>query len=201
MRENMYLRDRAMRRRMRDSRNPYGSRGGYVAGSRSRDRAYSDYARSDYNMNDYRNDYNRPRYDYGYNNPTRYDGYNVMPPYSYDYGYPSYDYDYASEEKSYDEELHKWIEKLKKYDRFGWNKEQVIEQAKKMGVSFDKYDENEYFATYLMLMSDFPKIANEPHTYLSMAKEWLEDQDAYKKNSEKLCCYLYEIVLGKEKED
>ena len=90
------------------------------------------------------------------------------------------------------------MEKLKKYDRFGWSKEQVIQQAKDMGVKFSDYDEMEFYATYIMLMSDFKKIGNDPYIYLSMAKEWLEDDDVEMKGSEKLCAYLYTIVLGEE---
>lgn len=152
---------------------------------------------SDYHMgSEYHREYSRP---------MQYELYGVggMRPrmdYNYDYGY---DYrggrDYGEDmEKEYEEKLHKWIEKLKKHDRFGWNKEQVIQQAKSMGVKFEKYDELEFYATYLMMISDYPKQANEPHSYLAMAKSFLEDEDAELKGSEKLCAYLYTIVLGED---
>ena len=190
---NRYLSDRAYRRsRMPiDERNPYGSRGGYVSSRRMRDRGMPEY--------DSRYDYRGSEYPREHSRPMQYELYGVggMRPrmdYNYDYGY-----DYAKEsEKEYEKDLHEWIEKLKKYDRFGWSKEQVIQQAKDMGVKFSDYDEMEFYATYIMLMSDFKKIGNDPYIYLSMAKEWLEDDDVEMKGSEKLCAYLYTIVLGEE---
>lgn len=192
---NRYLSDRAYRRSRMSSneRNPYGSRGGYVSSRRMIDRGMPEY--------DSRYDYRGSEYPREHSRPMQYELYGVggmRPRMDYDYGY-DYGYDYAKEsEKEYEKDLHEWVEKLKKYDRFGWSKEQVIQQAKSMGVNFDKYDEMEFYATYLMQMSDYPKIANEPHTYLAMAKEWLEDDDVEMKGSDKLCAYLYTIVLGEE---
>lgn len=198
---NRYLSDRAYRRsRMsRDERNPYGSRGGYVSSRRMRDRGM-DY---NYSMPEYdsRYDYRGSEYPREHSRPMQYELYGVggmRPRMDYDYGY-DYGYDYAKEsEKEYEKDLHEWVEKLKKYDRFGWSKEQVIQQAKDMGVKFSDYDEMEFYATYIMLMSDFKKIGNDPYIYLSMAKEFLEDDDAKLKGSEKICAYLYTIVLGEE---
>ena len=198
---NRYLSDRAYRRsRMsRDERNPYGSRGGYVSSRRMIDRGM-DY---NYTMPEYdsRYDYRGSEYPREHSRPMQYELYGVggmRPRMDYDYGY-DYGYDYAKEsEKEYEKDLHEWVEKLKKYDRFGWSKEQVIQQAKDMGVKFSDYDEMEFYATYIMLMSDFKKIGNDPYIYLSMAKEFLEDDDAKLKGSEKLCAYLYTIVLGEE---
>ena len=51
-----------------------------------------------------------------------------------------------------------------------------------------------------MVMSDYPQVANEPHTYLSLAKDWLEDKDSKLKGSEKLCAYYYEIIKGGEED-
>ena len=78
------------------------------------------------------------------------------------------------------------------------HKDQLLHSAKQMGVNFHNYNEHEFIAVYYMLVSDFPKIANEPHTYLSMAKEWLEDEDSELKGSERLCAYYYEIIKGGE---
>ena len=137
----------------------------------------------------------RPRMDYGdYQDHGDYRDYRDYRDYQ-DHG----DYrDYGEDsEKEYEEELKKWTEKLKKEDRFGWSKEQIMQQAKSMGVKFEEYDENEFYATYLMMISDYPKSANEPHSYLAMAKAFLEDKDAKLKGSDKLCAYLYTIVLDK----
>ena len=174
---NRYLRDRANRRSMaqRDGRNPYGSRGGYVTSSRrGKDRAYMNY-------DNYRGGDNRMR-DRNYN---------------YDYGY-----DYASEdmEKEWEEDLKKWREELKRYDRFNISKEQIIQSAKQMGAEFDKYNEEEFLTTYYMVMSDYPQITNEPHIYISLAKDWLEDKDSKLKGSEKLCAYYYEVINGGEED-
>lgn len=215
---NRYLSDRASRRMgmSRDGRNPYGSRGGYVSSRRmrGRDRGMDyNYSMPEYDSRyDYRGNSNARGQDYHmgseypreHSRPMQYELYGVggMRPrmdYNYDYGYDYRGRDYGEDmDKEYEEHLHKWVEKLKKQDRFGWNKDQVIQQAKSMGVRFEKYDEMEFFATYLMMISDYPKIANEPHTYLAMAKSFLEDEDAELKGSEKLCAYLYTIVLGED---
>lgn len=209
-----------------DGRNPYGSRGGYVSSRRMRDRAMNDMARGsrggnrgydramddrnyypehdsrhyDRNMSDYRGqDSHRGYEQYGESyRPMDYEMYGygiggIRPMYPMDYGY-----DYASEdmEKEWKEDLEEWCKKLKKHDRFGMPKEQLLQSARQMGVSFDEYDEKEFMTVYYMQMSDYPKIANEPHTYLSMAKDWLHDEDSELKGSEKLCAYYYEIIKG-----
>lgn len=160
---------------------------------------YMDYKRpgESYRVYDYemRNDYARgrnrgPEYnkddDYRYERRRDYRG-------DYRSDYSDEDYD-----EEYYEDLEKWIKKLKKDDRFGLNKEQVIQKAQEMGVSFKDYDEEEFYAIYLMHMSDYPQVANEPHTYLAMAKAWLEDKDLHIEPSEKVCKYLYEIVMAEE---
>ena len=209
---NRYLRDRAMRGR--DMRNPYGSRGGYVSSRRSgRDRAM-DYGH-DYPEHDYRYDsrYDRGRMDYRYdrdveyprehNRPMEYEMYGVggMRPLSSDYRggrRMDYGYDYASEdmEKEYKEDLHEWIEKLKKKDRFGLSKEMVVQKAKEMGVKFNEIDEMEYYAMYLAMVTDYQGISNDPHLYLAMAKDFIFDDDVNVSPSEKVCIYLYKIVKG-----
>lgn len=198
---NDYLRDRAMRRDSRrgrrDMRNPYGSRGGYVRDSRGRrDRADMDY-RYGRDRNDYTEHYDR--YDSRYD---RYDGYDERDYRDYEYDrYDSrYDRDYAVDEmeKEYMHELNEWIAKLKKKDRYKLSEPEVMKKAKDMGVKFDNFDEKEFYAVYLMMVSDFKAIGNDPHIYLAMAKDWLMDDDIAKRGSEKVCAYLYTIVLGDE---
>ena len=210
---NRYLEDRAMRRKdyrnrpMRDERNPYGSAGGYV-----RDYRYGNDSRMDYNYDyaernrgyDYRNNYEPRNSDYN-KYPEQYGEYNRS---MYDYGMRNRDYnydyrmDYDHMEKEYHEELKKWIEKLKQKDnRIRVNTEQVMRQAKNMNVRFEDYTEEEFYAVYLMMIADYPNVTNDYNVYLSMAKNWLEDDDVKVKGSDKLCTYLYEIVLGKSKED
>ena len=184
-----YMRDRAERRRNRRGRD-YGYPMDYGYG-------YPEYnTRGDYTMGRDRR-YDEKRY-MGYEQP--YESRRI-----YDYGYDMrMDYrrgrDYADDDydKEYHEDLKEWTEKLKKYDRFGLSKDQVMQKAKDMGVSFNEYDPDEFYATYLMQVSDYPQIANEPHTYLAMAKAWLEDKDIDLDGSEKLCKYMYEIVMADE---
>lgn len=243
---NRYL-QRRRDRMMRDGRNPYGSRGGYVS-SRKRDRAmdergYDPESRSghDYGYDmrgrgsrDYMGDehYGQPRgtmefygygvggmypqhHDYNYENDMgdyargnrsrmrsgmgRMDRGDMHYPYYEDYGY-DYGYDYAEEDekKEYEKKLKEWTEKLKKKDRFGWQKEMVIKRAREMQIKFDEISEDEFYAVYLMLVSDFKSYSNDPNTYVSMAKDWIYDDDIKVSPSEKICIYLYEIVLGEE---
>lgn len=222
---NGYLNDAEVQYQMgmRDGRNPYGSKGGYV-----RDHGGNDYAmdyRNDYAERDRRHDYRGNsdyRYEdyarggqyYGeYHRPMGYEmnGYAMINPdyargnrgrdYNYDYG-RDYERDYGDMEKEYEEDLHKWIKKLEKMDtRIRVSKQQVINQAKNMNIKFKDYDEDEFYATYLMIISDFPNVSNDYNVYIGMAKNWLEDKDAKIQGSDKLCTYLYEIVLGKSKEE
>ena len=103
--------------------------------------------------------------------------------------------DYDHVKKEYEEDLEHWTHKLKHKDRFNLPKHEVINKAKTMGAKFHEYSEEEFYAVYLMMVSDY-SIANEPHTYLAMAKQFLEDDDIPMSGSEKVCKYLYEIVLN-----
>lgn len=210
---NRYLQDRAYRRgmSMRDGRNPYGSRGGYVTSRRGRGRDRAMDYEHDYPERDSRYiDRNYDQHHYPRNNmgSQQYGEYPRHMDYEmYGYGIggirPMYHdgmYDYASKdvEKEYKEDLQEWTEKLKRHDIFGLQKHQVIEKAKQMGVRFDKFEEDEFYAIYLMLISDYKQVSNDPHYYLALAKEWLEDDDVAMKGSDKVCAYLYAIVLGEE---
>lgn len=178
-RRREYMRDRAERKRM--------SRG------MRRDRGY--YPMDDY---DYAPERNRERY--SRRDRSRYDDEERY----MEYEQPrkrmgSYrDYDDENYDEEYEQDLKDWIQKLKKKDRFNMSKENVIAKAKEMRVDFKDYDEDEFYATYLMQVSDYPSISNDVRVYLSMAKSWLEDDDVAVDPSEKLCIYMYEIVLGDE---
>lgn len=192
---NKYLSDRASRR-SRDRRNPYGAKGGYVRDredmARGRNRRYDramderhDYA--EYDRGDYR------RYDREYEDERDYRDYEYDREHRRDYDYEE---DYASEKKDYEKKLKEWIQELKRKDRFGSSKEDIIRKAKSMDVKFDEFDEDEFYAVYLMMVSDYKHVANDPHHYLAMAKEWLMDDDVEMTGSDKVCAYLYTIVLG-----
>lgn len=118
--------------------------------------------------------------------------------YEYDYTYdePDYRYDYGDMDHEYKADLKNWIEKLKHKDKFRLSPQDIEHKAKSMGVKFEDYDELEFEATYYMLLSDFGNVSNDPHTYLAMAKSFLEDDDIKVSPSEKLCIYYYKIVKG-----
>ena len=171
-----------------DGRNPYGSKGGYV---RDNARSSRNNMNNDYRMNDRRmRDRN---YDYD-------DEEEMMEDESY-YDYANDYNDYAEEDmmKGYEEDLKKWIKKLMKKDKFKLPKQEVLKKAEEMNIEFEEFSEEEFYAIYLMLVSDYPNIADNPHTYIVMAKQFLEDDDVNVDPSEKVCKYLYEIVLNEEK--
>lgn len=198
-----YMRDRAERRMSRGGRGR--DRGYYPMGeydydserSRSRSSSMRGSRRGDerYDMDyEQRREYDR---NYDYDMRGDYGDYarrGVGRPREYDRR------DYADDDldEEYEQDLHKWIEKLKKKDRFGQPKEQVIQKAKEMRVDFKDYTEDEFYAVYLMQVSDYPSISNDPRMYMNMAKQWLEDDDIAVDPSEKLCKYLYEIVLDED---
>lgn len=128
------------------------------------------------NYSDYRSDYN----DYARGRGRR------------DYN----DYSMDKMDKEYQEDLEYWIDKLKQKDRIGLSKRQVLDHAKQMGVKFENFDEMEFYAVYLMQVSDYTSLGTEPKTYIRLAKEWIEDDDVKRKYSNKVCAYLYDIVLG-----
>lgn len=173
-RRNAYLKRREERREERDYSRRRDMRNDYMRRDMRRD-----YRNDIDHMSDYRRDYENRDYDY-------------RPDYRDDY----YNYDRAKDE--YEMDLKKWIEKLKSKDRFGVSKQQVLEQAKNMGVKFDEYDEMEFYAVYLAMISDYKSIANDYNMYIKMAKDFLEDDDIAVSPSEKVCIYLYQIVLGEE---
>lgn len=198
-----YMRDRAERRMSRGGRGR--DRGYYPMGeydydserSRSRSSSMRGSRRGDerYDMDyEQRREYDR---NYDYDMRGDYGDYarrGVGRPREYDRR------DYADDDldEEYEQDLHKWIEKLKKKDRFGQPKEQVIQKAKEMRVDFKDYTEDEFYAVYLMQVSDYPSISNDPRIYMNMAKQWLEDDDIAVDPSEKVCKYLYEIVLDED---
>lgn len=202
MPKERYLRQRAYRERERgndfrmgdrhyypeydnryDSKNrPYNIRNENYDRPNEQSREYS----RDYNY-DMRGDYRRRDYDMNYDYDMRRDYRRDMRDYADD------DYD-----KDYHKDLDKWIEKLKRFDRFNLPKDQVLQVAKQMGVEFKDYDEEEFYAIYLMHLSDYPTVSNDSRMYLNMAKSWLEDKDIKIEPSEKVCKYMYEIAMAEE---
>lgn len=184
-------------------------------GNRGRDREMDmeyDYAKYDsrydsrYNSDRRIQDGHYPYQQYGERNrPMEYEmyGYGIggIKPMNYDYGY-DYGYDYASEdmEQEWKEHLKKWCEELKRYDRFNMPKDQVIQNGRQMGATFKDYNEDEFYTTYLMIVSDYKKSISDPHIAILQSQEWLEDEDSKLKGSEKLCAYYYEVINAGEED-
>lgn len=190
----------------RDMRNPYGSRGGYVSSRRG--------SRRDYSMGDREHDYRMGGYDMpsntrGYSSmeqPRQYNSTMGNPSMRYDaYPYMPYDmrYDYSSSndmmsEEEYEDFLEDKCKELKRYDKFNMGKQEVLNQAKQMGINFNDFDEEEFIVTYYMMMSDYKEdMLNSPQIYMLLAKDWLEDKDSDLQGGEKLYAYLMLIVEGK----
>lgn len=217
MRGYMMRRDRDMR----DTRNPYGSKGGYVTQSRPRrDRAmhdggsyyegefrgmtdhamHEDYARGgrDYG---YEDDYARNHRDYGYyGDDYAMNGYETRRhnDYGYDYHYMPYP-DYASGNLGR-EELHHWKKKLygemEKSECEMMSEEKILKRAKEMGIKFEEFSEDEYVIAVLAMYTDYCKTLGKANLemYLKLAKDFLEDKDAGVKYGEKLAAYYDNIV-------
>lgn len=98
--------------------------------------------------------------------------------------------------KEYEEDLKEWILDLKEDDRFKLPEHEVFKKASEMGIQFHEYTELEFYAIYLMMISDYPDVVQSPHTGIAMAKAFLHDDDIEISPSEKVCKYLYEIVMA-----
>lgn len=190
---NEYLRRRSERRNERDYR---GRRMNDYRGRMGVDRNEDYRGRRDYYG---RNDRNYPHdmpERYQYPSTMDYRDYATYPGYSSDYDYSDSKYD-----QEYHNDLKRWAGKLKRKDRFQIDKEQVLRRAKEMGIEFNEYDEEEFYVTYLMHISDYESVSNDYNTYISMARDFLEDDDIKSSPSEKLCKYYYAIVLGEDLEE
>ena len=174
---------------MRDGRNPYGSRGGYVRDSRGYDYNY------DGRMMD------RRSYDYypfevrgrvGSRYPEDYD-YDMMDR-RYDY-YPRDGHSMMSEE-----ELKHWGKKLldevNDKDRQYLKMESVIKKAEQMGIRFDEFTPYEYYITVLMMFTDYSKTLGTANydIYMKLAKDWLCDEDVAAQYGKKLTAYYENVV-------
>lgn len=115
--------------------------------------------------------------------------------YAVDYGR-----DYGESEYLEDEDLEEWAEKLKKEveekDKAFFSKENLKKKAQEMGIKFDKFTFEEFMVTALMMYTDYCKTLGTANmnTYLSLAKDWLSDEDIGVKYGEKLAAYYDNIV-------
>lgn len=226
---DMMMRDMARGRNgrfVRDGRNPYGSRGGYITSRdpRRRDRAYEeDYARGgrrDYNQdyNDYESDYARGGRGGRGGQSDRHGfypfelmgrvGYEEMfdPRYQeelmYDYAGGRYGRDYGGAEMLSNRDLMEWSQRLMKEveekDKPFFKYENIEKKAKEMGIQFDKFSFDEFYTTVLMMFTDYCKTLGTANLdiYLRLAKDWLCDEDVSMKYGEKLASYYDYVVEG-----
>lgn len=213
------MRDMAMRRMspMRDGRNPYGSRGGYVTSRdpRRRDRMgrMEDYARGrDYGYEgpEYPNREREERmYRDGHYYPFEITGKMGYEEEMYDPYYQDmmYDYrgrgrDYAGAEMLSNRELMDWSQKMMKdveeKDKAFFKYENIEKKAKDMGIQFDKFTFDEFYLVCLMMYTDYCKTLGTANmdTYLRLAKDWLCDEDVAMRYGEKLSTYYDTVVMG-----
>lgn len=124
-----------------------------------------------------------------------------------DYGYDhADDYGYYGDygENLSKQELEHWNKKLMKEvedkDKQFFAKENIMKKAKEMGIKFDKFNEEEFYLTTLMMYTDYCKTLGTANMdiYLRLAKDWLEDKDVSVKGGEKLAVYHDCIVEGEE---
>lgn len=191
-------------RRMRDGRNPYGSRGGYVV-----DRARSRYDRmGDYNSaREYGTEYSDKSYTkQGYER----DGHYGEQPYEYgrDYarrvGYFDYDTyedrDYASGDyRLTPKEMRMWEKRLENVDgsRGGkFRQEQVMQVAQNMGIRFDEFTPELLTTITNVMYSDYADVTGSQDIahYVKMAKAFLCDDDFDGTPEEKAYLYYKAIV-------
>ena len=143
----------------------------YARGGRSRDRNmdYGDYARG-----------GRGR-DYGYDNRM-------------DYG--------EDETMLSKEELEDWVEELtEKFDareKEMFKKDKIMKRAEDLGIKFDHFKPEEYYATVVMCYKDYKKTLGSSNVdiYLKIARDWLMDDDVEMKHGEKLAAYYDNVVMA-----
>lgn len=116
-----------------------------------------------------------------------------------------YGYDYAGDygETLSKQELEHWTKKLMKEvdekDYKFFEKENIAQKAKQMGIQFDKFSEEELAVTALMIYSDYYKTLGSSNMdlYIRLAKDWLCDEDAEVQYGEKLAVY-YDCIASED---
>ena len=171
-----------------DMRNPYGARGGYVDNNMydmaRRGRGRYDMGEMDYTMYDSRRGGGR---DYG----------------EYDYemsDYGPYNMDRHSKSKLDDHTLEMWsrelTQEIEPMHQQKFKMDSVVKKAEELGIRFDKFSPMEFYATVVMLVSDFGKTLGMSNIdlYVKLAKDWLCDPDAGVKYGKKLSAYYNHIA-------
>lgn len=194
---------------MQDSRNPYGSRGGYVRSDKRND--YED----EYAMrgnrdrrNDYEDDYARGRKsDYATYNDRRMRDYDYEDDYRRD---RNEDYrmsrDYGEPEMFSHKDIEGWKSIMRNEDGtrgVHFREEQVKNACQSAGIDCEEFGEDVFCLAMNMMYSDYCKVAKKygvdrPEYYADLAKAFLRDKDFDGKPEEKLYLYYKTIV---EKDD
>lgn len=199
-----YDRRRDMRRRMRDMRDrARRRRRSYDMAIRRRDddreyrsrRSSSDYLQPDYAERGMGYERRRERdrhYDY---------------PHAESYGWgDDYGYDYDDgEEYLTDDELMEWskdlLHEVEDKDKVFFTKDNIEQKAQIHGIHFDDdYTFAEFYTAALMAYTDYKDTLGTGNmdTFLLLAKDWLEDDDAELQGGEKLAAYYDKIVCGED---
>lgn len=207
------MRSRSMR--IRDGRNPYGSRGGYVVSSR-RGRDYGrmdDYGRTtEYSSRHSDMPYSRPmderNWDYGerdyeWNRDYRGDIRRVG---NFEYDtYYSDGRDYGYDDRLTSRELKEWardlLEEIKPEHRAIFDKSAFEKRAREMGLEDKEYSMEELYVTTLMMESDYGQTMakygiNNLDVMICLAKDFLEDPDSELRFGEKLAAYCMNVACA-----
>lgn len=222
-REDMRRRDYEQQGDYRYGDMARGRMSGDMARGRGRDMGYGqDYADYDYEMRGRGGDYYggmdgnyggaEGKTYYPIEAMGTFNGYYGMPQQDYarggrrDY---AYGYDYADDYARGDfgetlthQELDRWsrklMDELEDKDKQFFSRENVMKKAQDMGIKFDKFNEDEFYLTTLMMYTDYCKTLGTANMeiYLRLAKDWLEDKDVSVKGGEKLAVYHDCIVQG-----
>ena len=89
------------------------------------------------------------------------------------------------------------MSELEEKDRQLLKMDTILRRAKEMGISFDKFTEEELYVTVLMLHTDLAKALGPSITldhWIKAAKAWLCDPDAAVRYGKKLAAYYNSIV-------
>lgn len=208
------MRDMRSRRiGMRDGRNPYGSRGGYVVSSR-RGRDYGrmgDYGRiSEYSSKHSDMSHSRPiderdwdygERDYEWNRDYRGDVRRVGN-FEYDTYYGD-GRDYGYDDRLTSRELKEWsrdlLDEIKPEYRAMFDKSSFEKRASEMGLEGKEYSMEELYVTTLMMESDYGQTMskygiNNLDVMIFMAKDFLEDPDSDLRFGDKLAAYYMNVA-------
>lgn len=177
--------DRGYDRAEMDGRNPYGSRGGYVTSRRPRgDRAEMD---SRYEYEGIFRGGDSRMYDNDMTDGRR--GYRGRR-------------DYAEGRKLDPRELAEWHKKLMSKvpdsSKEMLSEEKIMKKAKENGVKMDKFSEDEFLVTVVMMYTDYWETAGRGNLdmYVKLAEDFLCDEDSALKGGEKLAAYYENVVMA-----